>query len=79
MEKNKSVVLPEHLNAIRVMTVHKSKGLEFKVVLLPFLSWNLDHKSFQQNILWVRPDIEPFNNLGIVPVRYKKGSRRNDL
>ena len=70
--KKKSVVLPEHLNAIRVMTVHKSKGLEFKAVIIPFLSWNLDHKPLQQNILWVKPNIEPFNNLGIVPVKYKK-------
>jgi ATP-dependent helicase/nuclease subunit A len=70
--KDKSVVFPEYHNAIRVLTIHKSKGLEFNVVILPFLSWNLDHKSFQQPVLWVTPEESPFNNLGIVPVRYKK-------
>ena len=41
--KKKSVVLPGNQDAIRILTIHKSKGLEFKIVILPFLSWNLDH------------------------------------
>ncbi|MBT8183386.1 MAG: PD-(D/E)XK nuclease family protein, partial [Eudoraea sp.] len=31
-----SIVAPDNLNAIRIMTVHKSKGLEFPVVIFPF-------------------------------------------
>jgi ATP-dependent exoDNAse (exonuclease V) beta subunit len=67
---SKSVTLPDNQNAARVFTIHKSKGLEFKVVILPFLSWEMDHTSFKQPILWVKPDTPPFNNLGLVPVRY---------
>jgi len=67
----KSISLPEHQDAIRVLTIHKSKGLEFGVVILPFISWNLDHKSLHTNILWVRPESPPFDELGIVPVRYR--------
>ena len=67
----KSISLPEQQDAIRVLTIHKSKGLEFGVVILPFLAWNLDHKSFHSNILWVKPGTFPFSRLGIVPVRYK--------
>lgn len=33
--KNESVVVPESTNAVRVMTVHKAKGLEFPVVIFP--------------------------------------------
>ena len=68
----KSISLPEHQDSIKVLTIHKSKGLEFAVVIIPFISWNLDHKSLQSNILWVRPGVAPFNKLGIVPVRYRK-------
>jgi ATP-dependent exoDNAse (exonuclease V) beta subunit len=70
--KKKSVVLPGNQEAIRILTIHKSKGLEFKVVILPFLSWNLDHMASKQPVLWVRPDSPPFNDLGIVPVKYSK-------
>jgi ATP-dependent helicase/nuclease subunit A len=70
--KLKSVVLPDSQDAVRILTIHKSKGLEFKVVLLPFISWNLDHISSKQPVLWVKPSTQPFNELGIVPVRYSK-------
>jgi ATP-dependent helicase/nuclease subunit A len=68
----KSVILPGNQDAIRILTIHKSKGLEFKVVILPFLAWNLDHLNLKQPVLWVKPSSEPFNELGIVPVKYGK-------
>jgi hypothetical protein len=71
--RKKSVSLPGQQDAIKVLTIHKSKGLQFGIVILPFISWNLDHKSLQSNILWVRPDSPPFNKLSIVPVRYRLG------
>jgi ATP-dependent exoDNAse (exonuclease V) beta subunit len=67
----KSISVPEQQDSMKVLTIHKSKGLEFGIVILPFLSWNLDHKIFHSNILWAKPDYHPFNKLGIVPVRYK--------
>ncbi len=70
--KKKSVVLPSNQEALRILTIHKSKGLEFKVVILPFLSWNLDHIASKQPVLWVSPTEAPFNELGIVPVKYGK-------
>lgn len=31
-----SIAAPEHLDAVKIMTIHKSKGLEFPVVIFPF-------------------------------------------
>lgn len=36
-----SVIFPENLDAIKVMTIHKSKGLEFPVVIFPFATSEL--------------------------------------
>jgi ATP-dependent helicase/nuclease subunit A len=66
----KSVVLPGNQNAMRIITIHKSKGLEFKVVILPFLAWNLDHLPSKQPFLWVRPGVAPFDEAAVVPVKY---------
>lgn len=66
----KSVVLSEQQDSIRVMTIHKSKGLQFNVVILPFLTWQLSHD--KNPIIWIKPETAPFNKLGLVPVKYKK-------
>jgi hypothetical protein len=66
----KSIVLSDQQDSIRVMTIHKSKGLQFKVVIIPFISWNLGHGK-KNPILWLNPDRVPFNKIGLVPVRFK--------
>ncbi len=39
------VGLPENVRAVRVMSVHKSKGLEFPVVFVPFIDWGRSRDS----------------------------------
>jgi hypothetical protein len=70
--RKKSVVLPDDQQAMRILTIHKSKGLEFGIVIIPFISWNLDHPAFRQPLLWVKPDVAPFNELGVIPVKCNK-------
>lgn len=66
-----SISTPENANAFRVMTIHKSKGLDFKVVIIPFCDWDLSQKGgFFKNILWTEPQHEPFNELPLLPVEY---------
>ncbi len=37
--------LPEAVNAVRVITIHKAKGLEFSYVLVPFTDWRIKNFS----------------------------------
>jgi len=49
-----SIVNNSAEDAITLMTIHKSKGLGFPVVLLPDISWKLDEalSGNKENILW---------------------------
>lgn len=49
-----AVSVNEETDAIRLLTIHKAKGLEFKVVLIPFLDWKVIDGS-KKNILWCVP------------------------
>lgn len=51
--KNASVVVTEGTDAVRVMTIHKSKGLEFPVVIMPFLNWT---STRNKGSIWVTLD-----------------------
>lgn len=66
-----SIATPENVDAFRVMTIHKSKGLDFKAVVMPFCDWDLSQKnSFNKNFLWTEPAHAPFNELPLLPVEF---------
>jgi len=46
------ILTPTNEQACSLMTIHKSKGLGFPVVLLPDLGWELDASPQLENILW---------------------------
>lgn len=66
----KTIFTPDGQDAIRIMTIHKSKGLGFEAVIIPFGDWSIDHKL--PVILWCNPIIKPFNQLQLVPVKYSQ-------
>ncbi|MBQ8500998.1 MAG: UvrD-helicase domain-containing protein [Bacteroides sp.] len=59
----------EEMEGIRIYSIHKSKGLEFHTVLLPFCDWHLENESRQQ-LVWCTPEEEPYCKLDLVPVNY---------
>lgn len=60
----------EKQNAIRIITIHKSKGLQFRAVLIPFCDWDIF--SHFSNIIWCHPNQELFKNMNLLPVKYNK-------
>jgi ATP-dependent helicase/nuclease subunit A len=78
-DKGQSKTIPagDSLNAVRILTIHKSKGLEFKAVIIPFCSWKLDQRS--NVILWAEAKGLSFNYLPIVPVNYHRGLKYSEF
>lgn len=55
----------DETDGIRLLTVHKSKGLEYDNVIMPYCDWKIEDR---RDILWVQPKAKPFNELPVVPV-----------
>lgn len=69
-EDGQNAALPSNgkVDAIEVTTIHKSKGLAYDVVMLPFCSWDLDGKL--NGDFWIDTLETPFHALGKIPVKY---------
>ena len=62
------------ISGIRILSIHKSKGLEYHTVLLPFCNWKMENETFN-HMLWCKineadADKEPFCELDLTPVNY---------
>ena len=53
-----SIPSPEGNNAVRIMTIHTSKGLEFPIVIMPFA--DEDYSRSPKNKLWIDTETENF-------------------
>lgn len=66
----KSIQVSGEADAAQLLTIHKSKGLQFKYVIIPMCSWNLDHDMSKPVNLWVKSEQPPFDKAGYLPVKY---------
>ncbi|MDD5363241.1 MAG: UvrD-helicase domain-containing protein [Ignavibacteria bacterium] len=55
-----SIGIPENTDGIRVMTIHKAKGLQSRVVIIPYANWELDANG-NRTSMWASSDKPPFN------------------
>ena len=70
---SRSLSIEQSERTIEITTVHKAKGLERPVVIIPYCTWQLDPKSSGNvtNIVWARASDEEAA-IGQFPVRYKQ-------
>ena len=76
----KALVVEESDSTIELTTIHKSKGLEKKIVIIPYCNWALDPKSSsiggsgQMNIVWASASDSETEvaKIGSFPVTFKK-------
>jgi ATP-dependent helicase/nuclease subunit A len=66
----RTVKIPEDHDAMRILTIHKSKGLQFKVVIMPFLNWDILPPYSLAPILWATYEGQDIRT--IAPIKQQK-------
>ncbi|MBO5704376.1 MAG: UvrD-helicase domain-containing protein [Bacteroidaceae bacterium] len=67
-------------DGVQIMTIHKSKGLEFHSVIAPFFDWRADGlDAHTKNYVWCEPQQAPFNAVPILPIVFNKGLGQTDF
>ena len=64
------------INGIRLITIHKSKGLEFDHVVMPFCDWTLEKP---YNTIWCSPQEAPYNELPLVPIDFSAKQMKGSI
>ena len=64
---------------VSILTIHKSKGLDFHTVFLPYCDWQTEDDRVE-DLVWARTKCRPFDSLPMVPVPTKsKYIRQSDF
>lgn len=68
---DKSLSVEKSDNTIELITIHKAKGLEKKIIIIPYCSWGLNPRT--RNFVWATPDskADDLARIGRFPVNYK--------
>ena len=67
---HKKTIHGDNVDGVRMVTIHKSKGLEYDNLIIPFCNWKLE----KSNILWCKTQTQPFNQLPVLPIDYGKSN-----
>lgn len=71
-----NVCMPQVDDSLSIVSVHRSKGLEYDVVIIPFYNWEVaENEAKRDNMLWVHTDDQKFsmdNRLPVMPLKFEK-------
>ena len=67
-----NTIQSDEVDGIRLITIHKSKGLEYDNVLIPFCDWGLEKTV--GNTIWCPGDNKekPYGELPLIPIDFSK-------
>lgn len=72
----KNSINSDDIDGIRILTIHKSKGLEFDNVIVPFCDWDVEKNT---NILWTETECAPYNELPVIPVNLSREKLKESI
>ncbi|MCK4523549.1 hypothetical protein KAU15_01355, partial [candidate division WOR-3 bacterium] len=67
-----SIATPDNKDAVRIITIHKSKGLQFPIVIIPFCNWD-GTKNLHKNVTIINTKNEIIDRLAILYGDIKEG------
>jgi len=75
-----SISTSEDTNAVSIMTIHKSKGLEFPICIVPFAEQEMaQHGPMRTNVIWTKTPEEPIVQLPYALVEFGNNLRDSEL
>lgn len=70
------IQLPASTNAVQIMTIHKSKGLQFKITILAFADWLANRE--RESATWVQLEEAEYHGLPTARISISKAEDVND-
>lgn len=56
------------INGVRVLTIHKAKGLAYDTVFMPYCNW--PYQGGGNDLYWCEPPMAPYNYLPLLPIKF---------
>lgn len=64
------------VKGVRILTIHKSKGLAYHSVFIPYCNWDIESDK-AGDLLWVRPESSPYNAIPFLPIPCKSATAQS--
>lgn len=80
-ERMQELAIPSsEVDGIQLFSIHKSKGLAFHTVLIPYADWTMEKDNNKSgNINWCMPEVEPYSAMGSLPIAFSSNKIKGTI